>query len=169
MGFDFRFRLADSTNDISLLIDFLSLQDLGYPKYQDWVQRAEQELYGGQKTGILAFSNNRLVGDLVFQPHKELPRTRELKNIRVHPKLRGRYFANFMLRQAEIEGRDDYDLILCDARTDQHAMINLLRISGYVPIATVQLYDGNAEDVVMAKSFEETSEAGILHRARSLF
>jgi len=46
----------------------------------------------------LAFSDDFLVGNLVFQPHKEFPRIKELKNMRVHPKLQGRYFGAFMIK-----------------------------------------------------------------------
>lgn len=151
MGFDFTFRLADSIKDLSGLTDFLIKQDMGYPFYEDWVLRAMSEIEMGYKKAIMAFSEKKLVGDLIYQRHKDFPRMRELKNIRIHPSLRKRYFANFMLKQAEVDKPDDYDVIICDVRSDQPAMINLLKISGYTSLTTTCLYDKNVKDIIMIK------------------
>ena len=43
-GFNFQFRHPDSVSDIHKVIDFLAKQPLGYPKYNEWVQRTEAEL-----------------------------------------------------------------------------------------------------------------------------
>ena len=166
MGFNFTFRLMESRKDLETLLDFLMKQSLGYPKYEAWVQRAEHEIKRGYKTAILAFSGGFLVGDLIYQPHKDLPRTRELKNMRIHPNLRRRYFAHFMLKQAEVESREDYDLILCDVRSDQPAVINLMKLFGYTSLVTTCLYNRNMQDVIMVKSFDKTSEEGILYRTQ---
>lgn len=166
MAFNFNFRTVEGTKDLGLLVDFMIKQDLKYPHYEDWVQRSEHEIRQGFKTAILVYSEGILAGDLIYQPHKQLPRVRELKNMRIHPALRGRYFAHFMLRQAEVENKEDYDAIICDARSDQHEMINLMRLLGYLPLIVVPLYDKNATDVVMVKAFDETSGSGILYHLR---
>jgi len=152
MSFNFTFRTPDSTKDVKQLVDFLMKQDLGYPGYEDWVQRAEYEMEVGYMIPILAFSEGRLVGDIVYQAHKQLPRIREIKNIQVHPELCGRAFAHFMLRQAEIENSEQYDALIIDARADQKNVIALLMRNGYVPIGQRALYDNNVEDVIMVKT-----------------
>ncbi|MBU0667464.1 MAG: hypothetical protein ABIC91_02380 [Nanoarchaeota archaeon] len=166
MGFDFSFRQLDTLKDLKILTNFLIKQSLGYPNYEDWVLKSEAEIDCGYKSAILAFSKNQLIGDLVYQPHKELPRFRELKNMRVHPIVRQRYFASFMLRQAETENKNAYDAIICDVRTDQPEVINLLRITGYEPILKTPLYDKNIDDIVMIKTFNKTSRQGILYKAK---
>ena len=168
MSFNFTFRTLDSTPDLKRLIDFLIKQDLGYPGYEDWVQRAEYEIDVGYKVPILAFSGNKLVGDVIYQPHKQLPRVREIKNIRVHPALRGRAFAHFMLKQAEVENQDQYDALLVDARADQKDIIALLLHEGYVPLGQRALYDSNAVDVIMVKTLDKKNESGILYSAKEL-
>ncbi len=44
MPFHFHFRDIQERADLKELIDFLAFQDLGYPRYEEWVQRAEHEL-----------------------------------------------------------------------------------------------------------------------------
>ena len=143
-------------------------QDLGYPGYEDWVQRSEHEVEKGYKTPILAFSDGQLVGDVIYQPHKQLPRLREIKNIRVHPELRGRAFAHFMLRQAEVEARDQYDALIADARSDQKEVIALLLHEGYLPLGQRALYDTNAVDVIMIKTLDQRTAGGMVYSAKGL-
>lgn len=168
MGFAFTFRQLDSRRDLSELVNFLIKQPLGYPNYEDWVQRSEHELDSGYKKAVLAFSEGRLVGDLIYQPHKKIPRTREIKNIRVDPEVRRRYFANFMLRQAEVENKEEFDSLVIDARSDHPVMLGLLRMAGYIPLASASLYDPKVKDVVMIKVFDKTSESGLVYQTKNL-
>ncbi len=157
MGFNFSFRFAEDTKDFLNLEKFLLKQELNYPNYREWICRAKQELLSGYKKSILAFSDRFLVGNLIYQQHKDFPRVRELKNLRVHPKLRERYFGAFMLKQAEKENQNEYDAIICDTRTDRISIISLLKNFGYETLLKIPLYDSNVEDLVMIKKFERTS------------
>lgn len=154
MKFNFNFRTIESMDDLRRGIDFLSKQDLSYPNYNLWVEKAEAELVSGVKTGILAFSEGIVVGDLIYQAHKEFPRVRELKNLRVHPNLRDRYFANFMLKQAEMDLGVDFDSLMIDARENNFQMINFLESAGYNKFEFVNLYENNLRDVVLTKSIK---------------
>ncbi len=147
--FSYKFYGVADGGDIKLVIDFLSKQDLNYPHYQDWVQRTESELCSEYKQAILAMAEGRLVGNLVYQWHKSMARTIELKNLRLDPAVVGRGFANFMLKQVEAEYKDIP--IICDLRSTQVAMIQVLLQRGYIPTARLSLYDTNHEDLVMVK------------------
>ncbi len=57
---------------------------------------------------MMSFSEGILVGDLIYQLHKEISNLLELKNIRIHPSIRNRYFAFFMLKQIEKENSGEY-------------------------------------------------------------
>lgn len=149
MGFDYSFRSIDGNKAVAEAVSFLSKQSLGYPKYADWVGRAEAELRLGVKKGVVAYNNLRIAGDVICQPHKSLHGVLELKNIRIHPEVRGRKFASFMLRQAETEFPSD--LIVVDTRRDQTDMVKFLISEGYVPVASPMLYEEGKEDVVFAK------------------
>jgi len=156
MSFNFQFRFAEDEKEIKKLSEFLLLQPFNYAGYGSWVERARHELLSGYKSAILAFSEGVLVGDLVFQPHKQFQRVRELKNMRIHPLLRGRYFGSFMIKQAELEKRDEYDAIICDIRSDRNDVIAMLRGLGYKELLRAPIYEGQTEDVVMVKRFERT-------------
>lgn len=154
MAFDFTFRTVETRRDLTKLLEFIRKQDLSYPGYQDWVARTEAEIEMGWKTGVIALSNGLVVGDIIWQPHKELNRIREIKNMRVHPLVRDRYFARFLMKQAEAESRDNYDVLMCDLREDHPEKIplmNMLVSMGYAKIYAANLYDQNVWDIVMIK------------------
>jgi len=150
----FEFTDIQSRNELSQLIDFLHRQNLNYPNYDDWVQRTESEIIRGHKKTILALSGKRIVGDLIYQQHKENPRLLELKNMRVHPNLRDRYFARFMLRQAEAEN-PNYDAIICDAPSEFPEIISFMQNCGYTPILSRPLYDNQEPEIVMVKPIQK--------------
>ncbi len=150
MPFDFRFRFLEDEKEIRKLREFLLLQPLNYPNYEDWVERAIMEIDLGYKKSILSFSDNIIVGDLIFQPHKTLSRVMELKNMRIHPEFKRRYFGYFMLRQAEAESKN-YNMITCDTRSNRIDVLNLLKLCGYKEVSRVPLYNSNTEDIIMSK------------------
>lgn len=41
MAFDFAFKFVQTTREIRKTIDYLTKQDLGYPFYDNWVQKVE--------------------------------------------------------------------------------------------------------------------------------
>jgi hypothetical protein len=152
MGFDFSFRTVETRKDLSRLIDFLRRQDLNYPGYQNWVARTEAEIEIGWKTGVIALSNDLIAGDIIWQPHKELKGVREIKNMRIHPSIRGR----FLMKQAEAENREDknYQVLMLDLREDhpeRAPLINMLMSMGYKKLCAVNLYDPSIRDIVMTK------------------
>ena len=158
MSFNFSFRFADDEKDIMKVAEFLGRQPWGYPHYMDWVQRTREELLSGWKRSILALSDGISVGNLVFQPHKDFPAYfLELKNMRVHPKLQGRYFGVFMLRQAEVEGRRNYQGAICDTHSANLPVINLLNFMGYRELFRAPIYRGDSEEVILGKTFGRTA------------
>lgn len=162
MGFDYNFRLAEDMGDIRKLEKHLLQHPRGYPYYEDWVVgRVSPEIESGYKKAILGLSGGFLVANLIIQPHKDFPSILEYKNMVVHPKLRGKYFGAFMLKQGEDEARKgNYKAIICDLHSDNVPMLNLLRFMGFEELLRVPLYDKNVEEIIMKKRFERTS-AGI--------
>ncbi|MBW3022998.1 GNAT family N-acetyltransferase [Candidatus Woesearchaeota archaeon] len=168
MSFHFSFGTVGSTSELRQLVNFLMLQELRYSKYDLWVQKTEHEIDSGYKTAIVALSMGKIVGDLIYQPHKQLPRVRELKNLRIHPEVRGRDFARFMLRQAECEN-PDYDMIIADAHEDQKEIVHLMLNAGYSILASgVNIHDKNNRDVVFVKTYNKHAGQEIIYRAKNL-
>jgi GNAT superfamily N-acetyltransferase len=154
------FRQPDSYSDIRLLRDFLTRQNLGYPNYDDWVFRATEEIDQGYKQTVLAFDDGKLVGDVIFQPHKEVSGLREIKNLRVDEESRFRKFGSFLLRQAEFIDHDQYDWLIADFREEQKAVERLLMSEGYIKHQIQCLYDDHLDIVAMKQSiFREKDDA----------
>ncbi len=149
--FRFVFTGLESSKQMRDLIDFLVLQNLGYPRYNEWVERTEAELTCGYKKAVLALSEGQIVGNVVYQPHKQLSGLLEIKNLRVDAGYRMRHFGAFMLRQVEAENTGFIGAI-GDIRPGQEHTLRFMESCGYKTIASIDLYDGQKE-MVIAKGF----------------
>lgn len=168
MSFDFQFATLQNTRQLKELVNFIAAQDLSYPHYQRWVQKAEHELSIGYKSAILAYSGGRLVGDLIFQPHKLASSLLEVKNLRIHPELRERNFARFMFRQLEVESRENYDALVGDVRAGQKGIITFLSSLGFQSVVSVPLYEDSMPDVTMVKFLKYGREGLIFPVAQKI-
>lgn len=151
MSFKYEFHSVQNQSDILKTIDFLADQNLSYPGYDCWVQRCEAELFSGYKRAALAFYDDVLIGDIIWQQHKQFPNVRELKNIRVAPGARGRYVGSFLLRQAEYEERESFKALIVDARERQVEVISLFKSMGYIPLGKRDLYGDGQREVILFK------------------
>jgi len=161
MGFSFKFKSLGDMRQLRTLVDFIAQQNLNYPHYEDWVQRTEAELINGYKQAILAFSDKTLVGNLIYQSHKDSPFFLELKNLRVRPEFRMRDFARFMLKQVEAESKGKYSAIICDARADRHDSVSFMLGLGYSQLISLPLYESNSSDIVLIKFFDDTNKGNL--------
>lgn len=145
-------RTVGDRSDLRRLARFLLTQALWYPRYARWVNEVcIPEIDLGQKNALIAYERGGMVGDIVWQPHKELPRTRELKNLRVDPSFRRRSLAYFLLRQAEAEDKGSFDRVVCDVDKRQASTMKLLQFAGYKPIGEMPIYSSANTDVIFAK------------------
>lgn len=162
MSFCFTFTTLEDIKQLRMLISFMASQDLDYPHYDEWLQRAESQIEKGEKKAIVAFSERRLVGDLVHQVCKDngLGMLREIKNARIHPEVRDRYFMKFMLRQLYKECEGKCDGLIADVRANQKETYNFLVYEGFIPIMNIPLYERNMDEIVMFKPLKE--ESGLL-------
>lgn len=161
MGFSYRFHELEDTSQLRQLVAFMAAQDLRYPRYDEWVQRAETELDEGTKRAIIA-TDGKIIGNAVWQTHKVNASLLELKNLRIDSRLRGRGFARFMLRQVTIAGRKQgYAGIMCDLREDHPGVTGLLQQEGYIRLIERSLYDPHVPDVVMFKPLTMTPSQGL--------
>jgi len=161
MGFNINFRSIESEKDIHNLVKFILGQPLSYNGYNDWVQRIINEFYCGYKQAILGLIDEVLVASLIYQNHKEFSRIRELKNLRVDPRVQGRCISQFMIRQAEMENRKNYDAVMCDIRSNKKGIIKLFESMGYEKLIEVPFYQKDVLDTVLVKRFK-TTPSGIL-------
>jgi N-acetylglutamate synthase-like GNAT family acetyltransferase len=163
MSFYFTFTDLEDISQLRMLVDFMASQDLDYPHYDDWLQKTESQLERREKQAVLAFSDGKLVGNLVHQVCRDngLGNLREIKNLRIHPEVRERYFANFMLKQLYVECENKYEGLILDVRANQKETYNFLVYCGFIPVMNISLYEKNMDEIVMFKPFREKAELGI--------
>ena len=143
--------------DLRPLERFLLSQDLGYPNYNSWITKTcLPELYFGSKKGCTAYANGIVIADVIVQPHKELPKTLEIKNMRVDKGFRRRDIAHFLMKQAEVYARQEgYGQIIADFRAGKDysaGILNLILFCGFSILGKSELYhDGFLDYAIVRK------------------
>ena len=102
------------------------------------------------------------MADLVTQTCRDsgLGFLKEIKNARVHPELRDRYFMRFMLRQLYKECEGKYDGLIVDVRANQTNTLNYFIQERFIPVAKTRLYETAMEEVTVFKPLRQ--KAGLL-------
>lgn len=156
---DFRFSTEESVRRADEIADYLRGPRLwiprsDYPDFEDWLSRAHTQLKREEKRAVVATTAGRIAGVVLYQRHRSLRGVLEVKNITVRPDVRGRLFASFMLRNAEVEGVADFrcSSVVVDAKAGNVEVRRLLLGEGYRPSATSDLYGlGSGPDVLYSK------------------
>jgi hypothetical protein len=164
MPIDFTFRSIDRKN-LDDLIKFIQENNPGYPNYYPWTEKTRGEINSGTKYGYALYYYGSIAGDIIFQQHKQIKEIIELKNVRIHSKLKGRKCATFMVGQVEFEM--PWKAIITDVKLIQTDMINFLISQGYSPIAQTFLYDSHNPDVVLIKLNKQEKKESILQIVKS--
>ena len=153
MGVNYTFRIVDCIKDLFQLRDFLLLQPLWYPKYEKWVVNVcIPDIESGWKTVILAFYDKKLVGDAIYQPHKELQGACEFKKMRIHQDFRRRDIGHFLLRQVEEESKlRGFSRVILDIDSEQTDIKKFLEFCGYNTLFQAPLYNSRRLDIIMGK------------------
>jgi ribosomal protein S18 acetylase RimI-like enzyme len=160
---DFRFTNEHTSDEVGNVIDVLRRPRLwiptqkDYPDYDAWLEKTEAEIASDKKRAMLAYMGRQPVGAVIYQRHKEQPRTIEIKNISVSPHTQGRHIGSFMLRNSEIEAiRNDFpdaDRLIVDTKVTNADMINFLVNHGYRIHEVTSLYGPESGlDAVLTKS-----------------
>jgi ribosomal protein S18 acetylase RimI-like enzyme len=135
---------------------FLREQDLGYPNYNNWVDnRCLPELDAGYKIAYSVSSNRAMVAGIVFQKHKGLVGTLEIKNLRVRNDLRRRDIARFLVKQAQVFAlQERYSRMIADFRAGREyspALSRFLKSCGFEVLFQAELYPGGTDYIVAKK------------------
>lgn len=152
-------RMADEIVDY-LLGPRLWVPKDDYPDYGDWVQKVWSQLRSEEKRALVGVSGRRVVGAVVYQPHRALPGVLEVKNLTVRPDVQGRHMASFLLRNAEVEGVRDFGSreVTLDAKARNAAIRAFLLRNGYAVSGVRDLYGLRAgDDVVFRKVLSSRS------------
>lgn len=161
------FRFTDNTNSIGINTithllegERLWMTKADYPGHEAWIEKITHEIEQNKKHVIVAWSSFQPVGVVVYQKHKSLPQTLEIKNLTVLPQAKGRYVASFLLRNAEIEGStnhySDITHVITDTKLANQAVIAFAQAQHY-KVTQIKNIDTNFThngelDVVLSKS-----------------
>lgn len=160
LALDFRFTTEETCRRADEVVDYLKgprlwVPQLDYPDFSEWMDRTHAQLKTEEKRAILAISQGNVVGAIVYQRHKKVPQTLEIKNITVRPDQRGRHVASFLLRNAEIEGARDFRTVstMVDAKASNLPIRYFLTRNGYKASVIEDLYClGAGPDIVYEKA-----------------
>lgn len=128
-------------------------QDYDPDTYRQWLGKVEAELPTGNRYALLAQLNNRAVGAIIWR-QGSLPGITDIRNISIHPGVKGRYFGAFLLRQVEYcigEQASGENTICVDTKATNRDMIGFLTSQGYRITGTRELYDDGRPDVLLQK------------------
>ena len=155
MSFFYRFETVETKRQLDALTAFVRAHNPGYRNYHDWLDRTRSEIAAGYKEAIIALSNGVVIADGIWQPHKELFRLAEFKNLRVVEE--GRGVARFIAKQVEVEAKKRGQVgVIGDVRSNQLGLVRFMTGLGYTPIQTIPLYEPSETDVVVIKLFDLT-------------
>lgn len=158
MDINFTIRQVGDLRDLRLLKDFLHSHDLGYPGYHDWIDyTCIPEIEMSYKTAVIALHNGRVVGDFVWQPHKELPRTVEGKNMRIHPDVKERGLAYFLMKQCEAESRENFNMIIVDIPSGKQDVKLFFMRYGFRVLYQAHLYSDKRLETIMVRELRKVA------------
>lgn len=133
--------------DVRRTVEFLAgprlwVPQADYPDFMSWLDKVEVELNSSIKHGIFCYALNKLVGAVIYQRHKTLPDFLEVKNLTVLPEVGRRFVASFLLRNAEVEGRERFRTtqVMLDSKKENVPIHAFLLRNGYRVISTIDLY-----------------------------
>jgi ribosomal protein S18 acetylase RimI-like enzyme len=131
-----------------------------YPDFLSWLQKVESELCSGKKHSILAVEKNQIIGVVVYQKHKLLRGTLEIKNLTVRPDKAGRHIGSFLMKNAEREGGIHFkaDTVVCDTKRNNLAVRTFLFSQKYLLLGHQDLYGKKGgDDFVYLKKITATN------------
>lgn len=125
-----------------------------YPDFDDWAAKVHAQLKSEEKRAVVAFVQGVVAGAIIYQRHRGDVDSMEIKNVTVRPDVQGRYFASFLLRNAEVEGARDFGVrsVIVDAKARNVGIRAFLLKNGYLPSGTADLYGlGAGADIIYMK------------------
>lgn len=145
------FTQADSEKELHAAVEFMSRAPMHYPRYENWLSRAEAQMFSGTKHVLLCRCDSRVAATLTWQSHPEESFTAELKNMRVQPAFRGLDLGRFLLKAFERDARQSsHALVRCDMGADNVAYPFFIHL-GWRKVDVLDLYGTGMRDIVMVK------------------
>lgn len=161
-------KLLTNTEEINELYNFIQKYPLNYPNYSEWLLKCKRELELGYKKALVYKKDNEIIGNLIFQPHKQDSSLLELKNGRVNDNYKRKKIFSKLIKQVTLYARENnFKKIIADAHEDNTGVIETLQSLGFSMESYENLYTNNQIEVVLAKDLTTTNGlVGIISEIR---
>ena len=145
-----RIELVKDPEQKRKLYEFVMGMPFDYPDYDEWVKKCYRELQLGYKQALVCLLGDEIIGNLIFQQHKEDPLSLELKNSRVNPKHRRKRVFTRLYRNVERYAIEKgFSRIVGDTHADNNGVIKTSIRLGFHLESTERLYDGRLESILV--------------------
>ena len=136
------------------LYDFLKGFPLDYPNYNLWLERCRSELESGYKKAYYASDmNSRLIGSIVFQPHKQDPVVLEIKNLRVATEFIRHGVGSVLELLAEHYAKGlNFRNIQLDTHEGNDEVIRFFTHKGFQMERKEHIYTQSSQEIVLCKA-----------------
>jgi len=150
----YKIEFAAYIEEIRQIYEFIKKFPEDYPSYFDWVEQCFEELDSGYKKAFFCESeyNGNIIGNLIFQKHKQDPTILEMKNGRIEPKYRRKKIFTDMYYELERYARDEgFKRIIGDCHESNISVIKTLESLGFTPDSIETIYDSKTKEIIFKK------------------
>jgi RimJ/RimL family protein N-acetyltransferase len=148
-------KLISDPEEIKRLYEFIQKFPYDYPNYMAWVDKCYRELQLGYKKAFICINDGEIIANLIFQKHKQDPKSLELKNGRVDERYRRRKIFTSLYRAVEHYAHENGFLrIIADTHIDNQSVITTLENQGFVIEAKENLYHKDKLEVILSKKIK---------------
>jgi ribosomal protein S18 acetylase RimI-like enzyme len=147
----YKVNFVSSPKEVQSLYEFVQKFPLDYPNYFVWLEKCKIELEIGYKKAYYAInSDNKIVGSIIFQKHKQKNHVIEIKNLRVDPLYEKQGIGSLLESKVSLFAKENgFIKIECDAHPES-SVVNFFLRKGYKIEAQVSLYTEEKE-IIMSK------------------
>lgn len=143
-------QLITDPEEIRELYEFIKQKPLSYPDYSLWAEKCHRELQMGYKKGLVYRIDEKIIANMIFQPHKEDALCLEIKNGRVEYGFEGRGIFTELYHAVEKYAKEKgFKRIICDAHAESEQVVNRFLKWGFKIESRENLYKGGLELILV--------------------
>jgi len=142
--------LIKDSEQVNQLYEFIKKMPLDYPDYNLWVEKCKRELELGNKKGLVIRDQDKIIAEMIFQPHKDDNKILEIKSARVDENYRGRgYFGIFLAEAEKYARKNGLKRIMIDCHSDQMKIVETTLKYGFSLESNEKLYNDKLESILV--------------------